>query len=149
MKTIKALKALPGHAEGSIFDVDEDSAASLIERELAAAVDEAPEAAGGPFTIADARGSMTIVEVAGADYPEQPTPAEQPADDAAEEQSSPSNTEPPAEVPTEVTRSSIKADLVKYAVAHGFPNEQGGRDPVTEAQAEDLTKPELADKLGL
>ncbi len=146
MKTVKATKALPGRAEGSVFQVDEASAAVLKERGVVELVEEGTEA-GGVFTrTGTGRGNLAVTQVAAADYPATATgTGARPADtEPATADAAP--TEAPVESPDVVSRNSNKADLVQYATRHLTHDD--GR-PYTEAEAESLSKPELLGKLGL
>lgn len=164
MQTVKALIALPGRQEGSVFQVDEDSAKVLAERGHVELVDESGES-GGLFTTASTRRSgAAVTQVAAADYPEQPHVEGEPVDDDAEGEAGEvtggdgvAHTELPAptgeavdgvvKVETvTVTRASNKADLVAYGV--GKVKHDDGTD-YTAAELESLPKPELVAKLGL
>ncbi|QEA10781.1 hypothetical protein [Mycobacterium phage Weirdo19] len=145
MQTVKALKALPGRAEGAVFDVDEASATVLKERGDVEFVKESA-ASGGVFTrTGTGRGNLAVTQVAPADYPEQATGTGAAPDTTAPATADAAVTEaPPA--PVEVTKASNKADLVRYAL--GRLNHDDGR-PYTEAEVEELSKPDLVGKLGL
>ena len=162
MQTVKALIALPGRQEGSVFQVDDDSATVLVERGHVELVDEAGES-GGLFTTSSTRRSgAAVTQVVAADYPEQvegEPVADGEAGDAGEVVDGDGNahTELPApagdvvdgvtKVETvTVTRSSNKVDLVAYGV--GKVKHADGTD-YTQAELESLSKPDLVDKLGL
>ena len=72
MQTVKALKALPGRQEGSVFSVDEASAKVLKERgDVVLVTAEAAPEAGGVFVRTTTRRSgAAVTQVAEADYPE-------------------------------------------------------------------------------
>ncbi|MCT7372690.1 hypothetical protein [Mycolicibacterium llatzerense] len=154
MQTVKALIALPGRQEGSVFQVDEDSAKVLAERGHVELVDEAGES-GGLFTTASTRRSgAAVTQVAAADYPEQPDGDDvelAPLPDGAQ-LLPPAVADADGFVRTEgvaignVTKASNKADLV--AVAVGKVKHDDGTD-YTAAELESLPKPELVAKLGL
>lgn len=162
MQTVKALIALPGRQEGSVFQVDDDSATVLVERGHVELVDEAGES-GGLFTTSSTRRSgAAVTQVVAADYPEQ-VEGERVADDAdgdageVVDGDGNTHTELPApagdvvdgaaKVETvTVTRSSNKVDLVAYGV--GKVKHDDGTD-YTQAELESLSKPNLVDKLGL
>ncbi|MCG5431239.1 hypothetical protein LV457_02905 [Mycobacterium sp. MYCO198283] len=121
MQTVKAKKALPGYTEGSVFQVDENSAAVLKERgDVEFVEDSALTAAGGAFNVNTSRnGAVTqLVEA-----------------------------DPPPTAPAGVTRNSKHADLVEAAKAAKVTGDDG--QPLDDAAVEALTKAELADKLGL
>ncbi|GJJ23736.1 hypothetical protein [Mycolicibacterium mageritense] len=146
MQTVKAIKALPGRQEGAVFQVDEVSAEALRERGDVEFVDEAPEA-GGLFTRNTTRRSgAAVTQVAAADYPEQVVgePAEGQEGEAAEVVDGDGATH--SGVLPAPTRNANKADLVAFA-AGKVTHDDG--TAYTEAELESLTKPELADKLGL
>lgn len=148
MQTVKAIKALPGYREGEVFSVDEDSAKVLKDRGDVELVDET-DTADGTFA-PTGRGNMSVVQVVGADYPEQSTgtgaapAAEADGDDDADSDDTAPTAADADEVP--VTKSSNKSDLVAYAVGR-VTHDDG--TALTEAELESLTKPELVDKLGL
>ncbi len=164
MQTVKAIIALPGRQEGSVFQVDEDSAKVLVERGHVELVDESGES-GGLFTTASTRRSgAAVTQVVAADYPEQPQIVGEPVVDGADGEPGEvadgdgnAHTELPApagdfvdgviKVDTvTVTRASNKADLVAYAV--GKVKHDDGSD-YTQAELESLSKPDLVAKLGL
>lgn len=164
MQTVKALIALPGRQEGSVFQVDDDSATVLVERGHVELVDEAGES-GGLFTTSSTRRSgAAVTQVVAADYPEQSQVEGEPVADDADGEAGEvvdgdgnAHTELPApagdvvdgvtkvEAMT-VTRSSNKVDLVAYGV--GKVKHDDGTD-YTQAELESLSKPDLVDKLGL
>ncbi|WP_061003579.1 hypothetical protein [Mycolicibacterium mucogenicum] len=162
MQTVKALIALPGRQEGSVFQVDDDSATVLVERGHVELVDEAGES-GGLFTTSSTRRSgAAVTQVVAADYPEQ-VEGERVADGEAGETGEVvdgdgnTHTELPApagdvadgaaKVETvTVTRSSNKVDLVAYGV--GKVKHADGSN-YSQAELESLSKPDLVDKLGL
>ncbi|MDM2446220.1 hypothetical protein PP556_14495 [Mycobacteroides abscessus] len=149
MQTVKALKALPGRQEGSVFSVDESSAKALQERGDVEFVEGSIES-GGLFVRSTAR-SGAVTQVAEADYPEQVVgePAEGEEGERAEVVDGDGVTHTgtlPAEL-GQPTKASNKADLVAYAARQGLADETG--NVYSEAELESLSKPELIAKLGL
>ncbi|KLI05790.1 hypothetical protein [Mycolicibacterium senegalense] len=147
MQTVKALKALPGRQEGSVFSVDESSAKVLKERGDVEFVEGTIES-GGLFVRSTAR-SGAVTQVAEADYPELP---EQVVGEPVElgEVVDGDGVTHTGTLPAELgqpTKNSNKADLVAYAARQGLADEAG--NVYSEAELESLSKPELVAKLGL
>lgn len=142
MQTVKAIKALPGRQEGSVFKLDENSARVHKERGNVEFVDddEAPEAGGMFVRTTTRRSGAAVTQVAAADYPETGD-----TDESGEAEGQVTET---ADVPGEgeVTKSSTHAKLV--AAARGNLKHDDGSD-LTDAEVESLTKGELVAKLGL
>ena len=148
MQTVKALKALPGRQEGSVFSVDESSAKVLQERGDVEFVEGTIES-GGLFVRSTAR-SGAVTQVAEADYPEQP--GEQVVGEPVElgEVVDGDGVTHTGTLPAELgqpTKNSNKADLVAYAARQGLADDTGS--VYSEAELESLSKPELVAKLGL
>ena len=143
MQTVKAKKALPGWREGSVFQVDEASAAVLEKRGDVEFVDDT--AVDPTFTThTGGNGSMAVTQVIAADYPDQPAaPAEGEKGEAAVvvDGDGVAHTDV-----LPVTKASNKADLVAHAEGKVFGDDG---QPLTEAELESLTKADLVDKLGL
>lgn len=153
MQRVKALKALPGRQEGTVFSLDENSAAYHREAGDVEFVDdtEAPEAGGLFVQTGVGHGNMAVTQVAPADYPVLPTDPPATGTGAAAVDERPATADAGTSAPAEVnvTKASNKADLVAYAARFGFPGEGGARESVTEAQAEELSKADLVARLGL
>ncbi|WP_319456867.1 MULTISPECIES: hypothetical protein [unclassified Mycobacterium] len=149
MQTVKAVKAMPGRQEGSVFQLDENSAKVHKERGNVEFVDDDAPEAGGVFVRAKTRLSgAAVTQVAAADYPEQvvgePAEGEQGEAGAVVDGNGDTHT---GHVPAEVSKASNKADLVAYAARLGLADESG--NVYSEAELESLSKAELVDKLGL
>lgn len=143
MQYVKFLKALPGILEGSVRQVDEASAAVLIERGDAEAYDPTQRENEQVPVQRHVRGNLAVTQVAQADLPV----VEAGGDATAAEDRITTGTgagelaEPQAAPGSDAT----KAELVNYA--RGKVTHDDGT-ALSDAELEALTKPELRSRLG-
>jgi hypothetical protein len=143
MQHVKYLKASPGILEGSIRQVDENSAKVLKERGTVEIiepdkVDKARESA-PPFP-RTSRGNLTVTQIAEADLPNNPAKTSEETDGVITTGTGAG--EPAAlDAPGD---NATKAELVAYASGK-LTGDDG--QPLSDAELEGLTKPELRAKL--
>lgn len=142
MQHVKFLKALPGILEGSVRQVDEKSAAALIERGDAELYDPSKAKAGESVPIQrHVRGNLAVTQVAAADLPVVAAGGDATA--VEERITTGTGAGEPADVPGD---DATKPELVAYATGK-VTHEDG--TPFTAAELEALTKADLRAKLGL
>lgn len=143
MQHVKFLKALPGILEGSVLQVDEDSAKALIDRGDAQAYDPSnPDGEPGEQAAIQrhVRGNLAVTQVAQADLPVGPAPEAAGSGEAIETGVGAGQ---PVEVPGE---TATKPELVAYA--EGKLTHDDGT-PLSTAELDAKTKAELRADLGL
>lgn len=142
MQYVKFIKALPGILEGSVRQVDENSAKALIDRGDAEKYDPSKAKPSESVPIQrHTRGNLAVTQVAAADLPVVKAGGDATA--AEERVQTGTGAGEPAKVPDE---SATKAELVTYA--RGKVTHEDGT-PLSDAELEALTKPELRSRLGL